>query len=208
MIVYFVRHASAGQHKANSAKDEKRPLDRDGVQQAHQIGRLLAALNVDVDVVISSPLKRAMQTASLIANEVSYELKIERDAALRPEATFDVFRHLLAKYEQKEAIMVVGHNPSITAFLSLVVSRGDQDELVDFKKGAVARVEMTGRKSGVLHWCVTPKLAAAAYEAAMPSPSANGHRNSTPHPITDRAAARKSAPARARSKTRQAAHSS
>jgi phosphohistidine phosphatase len=179
MIVYFVRHASAGQHKASPEKDEKRPIDREGVRQAHQIGRLLAALNVEVELVLSSPLKRAMQTASLVANEIGYEQKIERATALRPEATFDSFRRVLSDYAGKDAIMLVGHNPSITEFLSRVLSRGEEYELVDFKKGAVARVEMTGRKSGTLHWCITPKIASAAYEAANPRPSrsrANGTR--------------------------------
>lgn len=187
MIVYFVRHASAGQHKANAAKDEKRPLDREGVQQAHQVGRLLAAMNVEIDIVISSPLKRAMQTASLISNEIGYEQKIERDAALRPEATFDSFRHLLSRYERKDAIMVVGHNPSITEFVSLVLSRGRENEVIEFKKGAVVRVEMANRKSGTLHWCLTPKLVAAVYDAALPPPSHNGHHNGTRPSMTHRA---------------------
>lgn len=171
MILYFVRHASAGQHKAHAAQDERRALDREGVGQAHQVGRLLAAMNVEVDAVISSPLKRATQTASLIANELGYEQKIERDAAMRPEATFDSFRHMLAKYEKKDAVMVVGHNPSISEFLSRVLSRGHEDELADFKKGAVAKVEMKNRKSGTLDWCITPKIAQAAYEAAGPAHS-------------------------------------
>lgn len=184
MIVYFVRHASAGQHKANATKDEKRPLDREGTRQAYQVGRLLAALNVEIDVVISSPLKRALQTASLVANEIDYEQKIESDSALRPEATFDSFGHVLSRYERQDAIMIVGHNPSITEFLSLVLSHGHERELVDFKKGAVARVEMSTRKSGALQWYLTPKLAAAAYEAVMPPPSRNGRKgmgSSTTH---------------------------
>ncbi len=179
MTVYFVRHASAGQHKANAGRDEKRPLDREGVQQAHQLGRVLSALNVEVDVVISSPLKRAMQTASAIANELGYEQKIERDAALRPDATFDSFRHLLSRHQNKDALMVVGHNPTIAEFLSMVLSRGHSEDVVELRKGSAARVEMEGRKAGTLHWCVTPKLLAAAFEAAAPTPSRNGHSNGT-----------------------------
>ena len=180
MIVYFVRHASAGQHKASPEKDEKRPIDREGVRQAHEIGRLLAALDAEVEVIISSPLKRAMQTASLVANEIGYEQKIERATALRPEATFDSFRRLLADFGGKDAIMLVGHNPSITEFLSRVLSRGEEHELVDFKKGSVVRVEMTGRRSGTLHWCITPKIASAAYEAANPRPSRSGANGARP----------------------------
>src|SRR5262249_43712349 len=57
MIIYFLRHASAGQHLANPKKDEKRGLDKDGIEQCGYVGRALAALAVQVDVVISMPLK-------------------------------------------------------------------------------------------------------------------------------------------------------
>jgi hypothetical protein len=63
----------------------------------------------------------------------------------------------------------------------MVLSRGDENEVIEFKKGSVARVEMTGKKSGTLHWCITPKIASAAYEAASPQPSRNGTNGSRPH---------------------------
>ncbi len=97
MIIYFLRHASAGQQKQNAAQDEKRPLDNDGIEQCRDMGRTLAAMNVDVDLVVSSPLKRATQTASLVANELGYEGKVHLDAALRPDASFEAFRRLLEK---------------------------------------------------------------------------------------------------------------
>src|SRR5262244_508551 len=114
MIVYFVRHASAGQHLTNPKKDEKRPLDSDGIEQCGIVGRALTALNVQPDVIISSPLKRATQTAALIGNELGYEGKLLLDPAMRPESSYSDFRRLLEKYARYEAIMVVGHNPSIT----------------------------------------------------------------------------------------------
>ena len=73
MLVYFLRHASAGQRKNNPQKDEKRPLDEDGIAQCGFVGRALAALETPVDAILSSPLKRAAQTASLVANELGYE---------------------------------------------------------------------------------------------------------------------------------------
>ena len=82
MIIYFVRHASAGEHLNNPKKDEKRPLDADGIEQCGFIGRALAALNVQPDVIVSSPLKRATQTASLIGNEIGYESKLQLEAAM------------------------------------------------------------------------------------------------------------------------------
>ena len=112
MILYFLRHASAGEPVSNPKKDEKRALDETGVEQCGYVGRALAALDVQVDVIISSPLKRAAQTASLVGNEMGYEGKLQLEDALRPTASFADFRKMLDKYARHEAIMVVGHNPS------------------------------------------------------------------------------------------------
>src|SRR5260370_524886 len=70
MILYFLRHANAGVHLINPKKDEKRALDKEGIEQCGYIGRALAALEVQVDAIVSSPLKRATQTASLVANHL------------------------------------------------------------------------------------------------------------------------------------------
>lgn len=165
MIIYLVRHASAGQHLMDLKKDEKRPLDADGIEQCGVVGRALAALNAQPDVIISSPLKRATQTASLVGNELGYEGKLLLETALRPEASFADFRRMLDKYAKHEAIMVVGHNPSISEFLARMIAKAGCEAQVDFKKGAVARVE-TVRHSATLNWFFTPKIARAIQAAA------------------------------------------
>jgi phosphohistidine phosphatase len=158
MIIYFVRHASAGEHLSNAKKDEKRPLDAEGIEQCGFVGRALAALNVQPDVIISSPLKRSTQTASLIGNEIGYEAKLQLEAAMKPEGSFTDFRRMLDRYSKHEAIMVVGHNPSITDFLAKIIAKSGCEALIDFKKGAVARVE-TERRAATLNWFFSPKLA-------------------------------------------------
>lgn len=167
MIVYFLRHASAGQSKNDPAKDDKRALDDDGIAQCGYIGRALAALDVHVDVIISSPLKRASQTASLVGNEMGHETKLELDRALLPGASFQAFRDLLNRYSKQEAIMVVGHNPSMSEFLGKLIGDGAEAS-IDLKKGAVAKVEVD-RKLAALHWCLTPKLVRTLYESAAAS---------------------------------------
>jgi phosphohistidine phosphatase len=168
MIVYFLRHANAGKPLADPKKDERRALDKEGIEQCGIVGRALAALDVQVDVMISSPLKRAAQTASLVGNELSYEGKLQLDDALRSEATFADFRRLIEKYSKQEAIMVVGHNPSLSEFLGRSISETGCEAGTELKKGAVAKVEM-GRNSALLHWCVTPKVLRSLYAAAAES---------------------------------------
>jgi phosphohistidine phosphatase len=168
MVLYFLRHASAGEPVSNPKKDEKRALDEAGVEQCGYVGRSLAALDVQVDLIISSPLKRAAQTASLVGNELSYEGKLVFEDALRPTASFADFRKMLDKYARHDAIMVVGHNPSLSEFLGRSISESGCEAVIDLKKGAVARAEMN-RNSASLTWCLTPKILRTLYAAAAES---------------------------------------
>jgi phosphohistidine phosphatase len=175
MILYFLRHASAGEHLATPKKDEKRALDQDGIEQCGYVGRALNALQVQVDAIISSPLKRCTQTASLVGNELGYEGKLQLDAALRPEAGLADFRKLLEKYARLEAIMVVGHNPNLSQFLGSVISDSGCEASLELKKGSVAKVEMR-RSSGTLQWCLTPKVVRVLYDTAVESSRPNTSR--------------------------------
>src|ERR1700740_640505 len=168
MIIYFLRHASAGQRMANPKKDEKRGLDKEGIEQCGYVGRALAALDTQVDTIISSPLKRSTQTASLVRNEMGHEGKLQIEAALRPQATFAEFRKLLDKFARQEAIMVVEHNPNLSEFLGRIVSDSGCEAAVELRKGAVAKVELR-RSSGSLQWVLTPKVLRALYAAAAES---------------------------------------
>jgi phosphohistidine phosphatase len=166
MIVYFLRHASAGQSRKDPVQDARRPLDKEGIEQSTMMGRALAAAGVQVDEVISSPLKRATQTAALVANELGYDGKIIYSTAISKEARFEHFRALLQKHSKRDAIMVVGHNPNLSQFLSQVLSGGQTDRAADLKKGSVARVELDSRGRATLHWCLTPRLLRAIDESA------------------------------------------
>src|SRR5579862_3920470 len=168
MIVYFLRHANAGQRLASPKKDEKRALDKEGIEQCGYVGRALAALDVQVDLIVSSPLKRSTQTAALVGNEIGHESKLQIDPALRPQASFTEFRKLLDKYARLEAIMVVGHNPNLSEFLGSMISDSGCEASLELKKCAVAKVEMR-RSSGTLQWCLTPKVLRSLYDTAVES---------------------------------------
>jgi phosphohistidine phosphatase len=168
MFIYFLRHASAGQRVTNAKKDEKRGLDKDGIEQCGYVGRALAGLGVHVEVIISSPLKRSTQTAALVGNEMGHEGKLVMDNALRPEGTYSDFQKMLGKYARYDSILLVGHNPNLREFLGRVISANGCEAAVDLKKGAVAKVE-SGRSSGSLSWCFTPRILRTIHAAAAES---------------------------------------
>ncbi len=168
MFLYFLRHASAGQPLNNAKKDEKRGLDQDGIEQCGYVGRALAALGVQVDVILSSPLKRSTQTAALVGNEMGHEGKLVLENGLRPEASYSDFQKMLQKYARQESVLLVGHNPNLREFLGRVISERGCEAMVELKKGAVAKVEMR-RSTGSLSWCITPRALRALHTAAAES---------------------------------------
>ena len=76
MNLYILRHASAGLRRPNPLLDSKRPLDKEGKKHCLQLAQVLNALNIQFDLIVSSPLKRCLQTASLVGTETGYESKI------------------------------------------------------------------------------------------------------------------------------------
>ena len=160
MDIYFLRHASAGQPRHGRPGDDKRPLDKEGIQQCHDVGAALKALKTKLDEIISSPLTRAHQTAEIAAGELGHKRNIVFTDALRPEADYAQFQGLLGEYQDRESIMVVGHNPSLTEFLNRLL-HGDGAPCLELKKGAVAKVEQESAGTAGLKWLLTPKLARA-----------------------------------------------
>jgi len=167
-MLYFLRHASAGRSRLNPVLDEKRPLDKEGIEQCRYVGRWLNAVDAHVDLIVSSPLKRATQTAALVGNEIGYEQKIELSPALQPGATYASFRDLLQKHGAMEAMMVVGHNPTMSHFLSRLVTGGVSEWAIEMKKGSVAHVDVDPKHS-TLNWLITPRLVKGAYTSAQVS---------------------------------------
>jgi len=170
MIIYFIRHASAGERFDNPVKDEKRALDDEGTLQCRYMGRALALMDVHPDVILSSPLKRAVQTASAIANELGYEGKIVQDAALRPETELEGFLESLRAHARAEVVIVVGHRPNIDEFISRIIGTpaGSRPAVI-MKKGAVARVDLEKRLRGELQWCITPKMVRVLHDSLSKS---------------------------------------
>lgn len=164
MNLYILRHASAGTRRANPIVDVKRPLDKEGKQQCLLVGSYLSALEVQFDRVISSPLKRALQTASLVGTETGYDGKIDISEALTPEATVQKFHDLVRSLEKYDNVLVVGHNPNLPIFLGALIAPSGRTS-IRLRKGAVARIDCT-RLPGTLHWLVDPRILKGIYSKA------------------------------------------
>jgi phosphohistidine phosphatase len=161
MILYMMRHANAGLPRKNSLLDAKRSLVKEGKDQCMLMARVLSALKVQVDAIVSSPLKRALQTAQFVGTELGFEGKVEISPALGMDADYAAFQRMLVKYADREGILVVGHNPNLFHFLGRMVT-GNGGAAIRMRKGSVARIDLDHHPH-LLQWLIDPRTARAIY---------------------------------------------
>src|SRR5260370_9530893 len=109
MNLFILRHASAGIRRTNSLLDLKRPLDKDGKRHCLHLAHVLNALKIQFDLIVSSPLKHTLQTASLVGTETGYEAQILLSNALSPDATLSHFKQLLPQCRTHDNLPVAAH---------------------------------------------------------------------------------------------------
>jgi phosphohistidine phosphatase len=174
MNLYILRHASAGLKRLNPLLDLKRPLDKEGKSHCLRLAQVLTAMKTSFDLIVSSPLKRSMQTAQFVGTETGYESKILISNALSPTATFAHFQRLLRECAPYENVLVVGHNPNITAFLGQLIAPtlpapdDAAPSRVRLRKGSLARLNFQ-RGPATLQWMLDPRIVRALYATSTTS---------------------------------------
>lgn len=172
--LFILRHASAGTRRANPKIDVKRPLDKDGKRHCLHLAHVLNGLNLSFDLIISSPLKRCLQTAQLIGTETGYESKILHAKALEPDATYAQFARLVHECRTYDNVLMVGHNPTLTSFLGQLIGHTAEDAgvagtaRVRMRKGTIARVSLD-RGPALLQWLLEPRIVRALYDTSTKS---------------------------------------
>src|SRR3984885_13826363 len=174
MNLYILRHASAGVRRADPVVDGKRPLDKEGKEQCLLVAKYLNALRVQFDLIVSSPLKRALQTASLVGTEVAYDSKIQITEAVSPSGSVSAFQALVTTLSTFDNVLVVGHNPNLPEFVGSLIC-APRPASIRMRKGAIARVDCT-RRPGQLISLLDPRMLRLVYANAAKSSRRNTSR--------------------------------
>ena len=153
MDLFLIRHAKAADG-ALYGEDAERPLTADGRRAALDVGASLAQHGVKLDLIVSSPFVRAVETAELVAVSVGYERQIEIVGELAPEGRpAQMIDRALRPHAKKGRVALVGHLPSMGHLLSALLDRPG----LSMSKGAVARLGWTEGRAAKLVWVMTPK---------------------------------------------------
>ena len=155
MILYFLRHGLAGVREEWQGDDARRPLTKKGSKNLVTQAKTLARLDLQLDVIITSPLTRAFQTADIIAGALKMVAQLKQDERLAPGFGRDDLEQVLADHPQAKTIMLVGHEPDFSLTISALIGGGK----VILKKGSLTRVDITATAplQGNLVWLLPPK---------------------------------------------------
>lgn len=150
MLLYFMRHAEA-EDAGPGMGDAARRLTEKGLQRSRAAGAGLAAMEVDLDLILTSPLVRAVDTAELVG--AALEVPVRHAQALVTNVTLDDVLAVFEEHGLPEALMVVGHEPDFSRLVGELIGGGT----VEMKKGAVACVRCQSIRpgGGTLLWLLT-----------------------------------------------------
>jgi len=142
MTVYFLRHAEA-EDAADS--DFNRNLTPKGRDQAARVGKFLRREKLIPDLILTSPVLRALQTARTVADAVGADLVMNSwlECGMVPETLL----RELASHMDKSSIVLVGHEPDFSAAISMLLGAAGP-EAVNIRKATIAAVVLREAKPG------------------------------------------------------------
>jgi phosphohistidine phosphatase len=158
MELYFLRHGEAGKKDEWDGDDAERPLNKEGVARMKREAAAMAGLDLGLELIITSPLVRARQTADIVARELGMQKSLVIDDRLAPGFGRDGLVQLLKKYASRKSLLLVGHDPDFSETIAATIGGGR----VECKKGGFARVDIDDPATlrGTLIWLMPPRVLA------------------------------------------------
>lgn len=157
--VYLLRHGIAEEAKAGMA-DRDRALVAEGRKKLRPVLEAAKSAGAAPELIVTSPYLRARQTAEIARQILGGEL-VESNSLIPSSQPEAVWTEMRAHYDAAQ-MMLVGHEPLFSRLMAYLLGTPELD--VDFKKGAVARIDFDGglgvQPRGGLRWFVTSRLVA------------------------------------------------
>lgn len=159
MKLYLLRHGKAVEREA-SGDDASRPLTDEGRERTRSVAQGMRRLGLEFDLILSSPLARARETAEIVAEAFDAAGKLRfTDRLADSDAHAALIREIRALRPQPDSLLLVGHEPDLGELVSLLL--GSASALpIRFKKAGLCCLSVAGIEPGpcaVLEWLLAPK---------------------------------------------------
>jgi len=131
-----------------------------GMKRLRRIAKGLHRLSVQFDLILTSPYRRALETAFVVGREYGVGQIIQTSQALRPEVLpEEAIRAVQEKYSPCRRLLMVGHEPQLSALISTLTT-GSASARPLLKKGSVCKLQVEKLQMGkcaTLIWLLTPR---------------------------------------------------
>lgn len=163
MNLYIVRHAEALPVGGIITRDADRRLSPRGEEDAALMGRALAHLDPNLEIIVTSPLRRAIETGEIMGKEIIDHPIMRVSEHLAPGLSNNALLRELLALSAGSNIVAVGHQPDMSHFVSHLIT-GNQEASVAMSAGAVAKLVLEGsRPHAYLSWLLTPDAVKVLY---------------------------------------------
>ena len=159
MQIYLLRHGIAEDARPGQP-DPERALTDGGREKLRRVLKQARKAGVAPSLILSSPYRRAVETADVAVEVLGYSGKVGRTRALTPEASpFDAWEEIRTRKDEP-GILLASHEPLMSSLVAFLL--GSPTLQVDMKKAAIVRVDCDrfgAEARGVLKWMLTPAVA-------------------------------------------------
>lgn len=158
MEIYLLRHGIA-EDAAAGQKDADRALTEEGKRKLRVVARRARLAGVKPTLIVTSPFRRAVETAEIAAAELKYKGQILRTKALTPDSSPEAVWEEVRAHKHELQVLLAGHEPLFSALAAYLLNAPSL--VIDFKKGALMRIDMEQMSShprGVLKWMLAAKV--------------------------------------------------
>ncbi|HEY9771796.1 MAG TPA: phosphohistidine phosphatase SixA [Coleofasciculaceae cyanobacterium] len=138
MEVYLIRHGIAAK-RGTYTNDEQRPLIDRGREKTLEVAKRLLAAGLKFDVLLSSPLVRAYQTAEILQHEGLAE-DIQSFAPLKPDGEIEQWLEWLQTWQVKNPkgkLALVGHQPDLGDWAEMLIWGSIKGQIIVKKAGVI-----------------------------------------------------------------------
>jgi phosphohistidine phosphatase len=154
MLLYLLRHANAD---TVAARDDERALSEKGEAQARKVARFCEERKLRSEIILTSPLLRARQTAAPVGERLGVEVLVTPWLAsgMAPDEAVSGLR----EYEKFSSVMLVGHEPDFSMLIAHLVGLADPAQFT-VRKGSLTLLEMRTPRAGAatLHFTLPCRL--------------------------------------------------
>jgi phosphohistidine phosphatase len=158
MQIYLLRHGIA-EDAAPGSPDSERALTAEGRDKLARVLKRAKSAGVEPSLILSSPYRRALETAEAAAKELGCKAGISRTRALVPNAAPSELWEEIRTLHDEPSILLASHEPLMSGAIAFLL--GSPNLVVDMKKAALVRVDCDrfgAEPRGVLKWMLTPAL--------------------------------------------------